>query len=775
MTTLHWLPPYNAAVYVGLLAACAIVLWLARRWASSPLARSWHLILIRAAVLGMLIVLLMNPTEVKEIPSPPHPAEMVYLVDCSQSMGLDRPISRLDQVKETIRQSNPANPSQSSVRLSMFRFGRQLAAVSSLEELRAEDDATQLLNALERLPTRFGGNRPAGVVVFSDGRTTETDGFKEAAEGYRKWKVPLHVVPMTDRGMIGDVAIQELVVPRSAPPGTKVPVHVQISSYGFNGRRAEIRVRPANNQWARPLAAMPVTLAGGPQTHDLLIEPDPTTGEMVIEVTPLAGEAITENNQVPFRIASVLKKLRVIYMEATPSEEYHWLRDALAEDPNIECLAMEVQTQYVSNQRLHRVGDYSQGYPKTREELFKYDVIICSDISRVAFTQEQLEWTVELVAQRGGGFAMVGGNTSFGAGQWDLTIWDQMIPVKMSGERPGSLGNGYTYGDFRVVVPAAAERHPIWRIAEDPRQNIAILNRMPGFHGTNLIDRVKPGATVLGISDRRIPLAGVMPVFACQSFGKGRTFAMMTDTTSTWGAEFESEWGEGDNDNRYYRKFWRNTVKWLAENSIGGNQRLRTETDKVIYRPGQPIQVTAHAYKENLEEAGNFQVVARLKTAGRAEAGQKVDSSFVVEETPLSPGGSEFAYRGKITAPTISALKGSSVASSSSLRSLVLEVIAFDQNRVVGREELDLQILDDSAEFHDLQPDPKRLEEIADLSDGKVLHNTQELSGLLESLKASPGESVISRQPAWDRAPFWCLLLVLLAVEWVFRRYRGLA
>ena len=46
-------------------------------------------------------------------------------------------------------------------------------------------------------------------------------------------------------------------------------------------------------------------------------------------------------------------------------------------------------------------------------------MVICSDIARTAFTPEQLDWTVELVGKRGGGFAMVGGFTSFGSGGWD--------------------------------------------------------------------------------------------------------------------------------------------------------------------------------------------------------------------------------------------------------------------------------------------------------------------------------------------------------------------
>ena len=108
-------------------------------------------------------------------------------------------------------------------------------------------------------------------------------------------------------------------------PARRVPVHVQISSYGFQDRRTEIRIQPADNPAARPLAAFPVTLTGGTQTYDLMVEPDPSIGEMVLEVLPLPGESITENNLVPFRIASQVKKLRVIYMEATLGEEYHWL------------------------------------------------------------------------------------------------------------------------------------------------------------------------------------------------------------------------------------------------------------------------------------------------------------------------------------------------------------------------------------------------------------------------------------------------------------------
>ena len=367
---------------------------------------------------------------------------------------------------------------------------------------------------------------------------------------------------------------RNLSCPATPPRAARLPIRVQLGSYGYDGQRAEIRIRAAGDPPEKSLAVLPITLTGSPQTYELTILPAEDVHQLVVEVPPLAGEAITENNCVPFEIGTRKKKLRVIYMEGTTGGEYRFVRDALVEDPNIECMAMEVQYQYTRDQRLFRVDDPSRGYPATREELFGYDVVICSDASRNAFTQDQLNWTKELVAVRGGGFAMVGGVTSYGAGQWDQTVWDEIIPVKMGADLPGNSGRGYVAAPFGVTVPVEVERHPIWRIVDDPTQNRQVLDRIPMFYGANEINRVKPGATLLGLPDRPLPGVGKMPIFACQSFGLGRTFAMMPDTTIDWGRDWERNWGEGDN--RYFRKFWRNVVTWLGENCAGSNRRLRT-------------------------------------------------------------------------------------------------------------------------------------------------------------------------------------------------------
>ena len=429
------------------------LVWLARCWATSPVARSWWLVVLRSVILIALVILLLNPQRVTERRSPPRPAQVICLVDCSQSMSLDRPVSRLEQVKQALEAARRGLPAAVPVQISTYRFGRQMLPTLVPADLQADDDATLLRESLERLPARFGSERPAAVFVFSDGRTEEPGEFAELAAAYRELGLPIHVYPVGDANVVGDVAIQELVVPRHPPPGVRLPVHVQLGSHGLAGQRAVVRVRPATPPDAKPLAELPITLADGPQTHDLVIGPDLAGGDLVIEVPVLPGEAVAENNRVPFRLASTEKKLRVIYMEATTGGEYRYVRDALVEDRNLECLAIETAYQYTRPQRLHRVGDPARGYPTTREELLRYDVILCSDIDRSAFTPEQLQWTVELVADRGGGFAMIGGVTSFGAGLWDQTIWDRIIPVDMSGNTPASAVPGGPTRPFAWSCP----------------------------------------------------------------------------------------------------------------------------------------------------------------------------------------------------------------------------------------------------------------------------------------------------------------------------------
>jgi uncharacterized membrane protein len=753
---MNWQPLYPIATYVLLAAVIIGLLITARRIAVSTKTRGWILFALRGGVMAALVFLLLNPIDLRETVLPPRPPSVALLVDCSQSMALGVGQSRLEGVKGTIDSVSRWMGTQRPMQLPLFRFGKQLSKVPSVAELNANEDASLLGQALERLPSRIAGDQARAVILFSDGAVPKTEQLAKIATAYRKLKIPIHTMVSDVGDLRGDVAISKLAVPQRVAAGDQATISAVIESRGYDQERLLVTVRPADRPNAAPLASLPITLHDGSTPLELIVTADPSLGDLVIEIPVLEGEAVASNNRIPFRLAERDRELSVLYMEGTSGGEYRWLRDALQEDSDIRCVPMVVNNQYATRPSLQRVEDRFRGFPATREELFKFDVVICSDILRGAFTPEQIQWTVELVDKRGGGFVMIGGHTSFGSGNWDSTSWDQLIPFDMTNRRD------YLNQSFSVTVPAGAQSHPIWQLLEDPEKNRAALEAMPRFTGTNLISRVKPAATLLGRTSTPLSRVGIMPVFACETFGRGRTFAMSTDTTQSWGRYFESQWGEGDN--RYYRKFWRNVIRWLAENSRASQRRLIVHTDQVIYSPGEPIQVVAEAFDRDFRSTTDYRVTARLVSADSEELDETetaADQAVTMHAQPTLE---------HYTAAVPAMLTARKLDVSNPMQKATLIVTAWEGDQEVAVESVPLQLLHDSSEWLRPQSQPETLRMVAEAGGGGLLSSDRELRRLLQSFDATPGEVLVHKLPLWDRWPVWAFLLGLLAIEWTLRR-----
>jgi uncharacterized membrane protein len=261
-------------------------------------------------------------------------------------------------------------------------------------------------------------------------------------------------------------------------------------------------------------------------------------------------------------------------MEATGDQEIFYLKHALEDETGIQVKALfydqrgnagSARNEIVyldqrNGDKVYRVQHSRHGYPQTLEGLLQYDVIICSDVARSAFTDEQMNNTVRFVQEYGGGFVMIGGQTSFGAGFYDKTPLQKIIPVEMADSRDNKDG------EFQVQIPAEAFGHPIMKLSVNAGESSAAWEKLPPFFGFNRVDRAKLGATVLWQHPLDRGAHGPRVLLAVQEVGKGRAMAFTTDTTAAWGKLFEQSWG---NNARYYRQFWVNSARWLAANRVG--------------------------------------------------------------------------------------------------------------------------------------------------------------------------------------------------------------
>ena len=557
------LPPISVTAVVALFSALlggALVL----RWMLGPsnaVSRRWSLWMLRAAILVIVAVVLLNPVRVDELPGPVQRPEVFYLVDSSASMQMGNPRSRWDEILRLIRESYQMAAS-SPAAIKPFRFGQRLAAIddpsqigivpssmftpvslntgskegSSGRTLAPNDGDTRLLAALRQISSRFGRVPPQSIVLFSDGRAHDDVGLEQMAAEFARLKVPIHVVPVGDMTRGGDVAVAAVVAPPRVRKFTEVEIQVFIRSYGYDGKRSEVQLLEIveGGPVGRTLSSLPITLQSGFQSVSLPMRTDLSTRKLRVAIPALPDEVSADNNQVDSDMGIDRTKIRVLYVEGSSqplqqvriADKYQLrgafsdLKQALTEDEDVECVVLVSQGGYG---QLVRMAEYSQvdgvrGFPSTVAELAAFDAIILSNVSAQSFTEKQLEWIDQWIGQRGGGLCMVGGENSFASGGWANTRLAAMLPVEMLPESfdwvPGET--------VRIVPELPASPHALWNLLADEKQNREVVAKFPVVTGINRLAAARPNLTsVLATT----PVSG-QPVVRDEGFSSSSPFSV---------------------------------------------------------------------------------------------------------------------------------------------------------------------------------------------------------------------------------------------------------
>lgn len=833
-STIHWASPYS----LGLLAALALAGlagFVLLRWASGrPIepARRRGLLLLRLAIVALIALILFNPVRVDVTPGTVERPKVFYLLDASQSMALGKGTTRWDQVVETIRSVDRKSDPVSGAQVSAFRFGSRLAAVDAPfwrphegpsafhgqpgQALAAAptppvgdapapaptDADTLLADSLEGLANRFGQSPPQAVVVFSDGRARDPERADVIARAYGRMKIPVHVVPVGDEQVGGDIAIVSMVAPNTVRKYTHVAAQVFVRSYGYNGKRAELKIVTLgpDGKPGSVLAHVPIVLPEGLTSFPISFESDNEDHRIAALIDVQPGEVSSSNNMFTADLAIDHTKIRVLYLEGATDRfvtkrgaagvpglqirgAYASLQDALMEDADIECTAILPAGAGGDFSALVRADERSRGLPETPSELFAYDALILSNVPREALSDQHLAWLEEWIGRRGGGLCMVGGPNSFSAGNWGATPVGKMLPVELSAD-----GADWTDGLTSLQPVAGRSLHPIWHISSDENQNRAILKTMPDFLGHNRIGHPKSAAEVLAGAASSAAGAESFPGIVVQPFGRGRSMAMSTAITRRYATDFTQSWG--GNDARYYKKFWRNTIYWLTENSSIGRRRLLAETDKRLYRPGEPIAIQARTFDENAAATLDYRVAVSVEPRSASDVSSddsplrrpavKMLPADEQARVPMLPWGEEFDLARNAPDKSYAALlpiidAKSAPAGVALTQGLRIELTAYENNTQVDSTALEVQILDDPSEQQNPLPDHDLLRRVAERSGGRVLKGADDLASMLAHLPRVVGPTEVKRAPIWSRWWLLGLLLVLLTTEWVWRRRLGLA
>ena len=372
------------------------------------------------------------------------------------------------------------------------------------------------------------------------------------------------------------------------------------------------------------------------------------------------------------------------------------------------------------------------GFPKDPETLFKYDAIVLDDLEAKFFTEDQKSLVQQFVSRRGGGLLMLGGQESFGSGDYDRTQIGEMLPVYLDQVKP-------VFGaQFALNLTREGWLQPWVRIESTESEERKRLAAMPKFKTLNLAQSIKPGATVLASvmteGEREFPALVVQP------FGKGRTGAMMIGDLWRWHLK-------SDEKNQDLLKAWRQTLRWLVSDVP---RRVEVEV-KRKNDANRTAEIVVRVRDENFNPFDNASVAIEVETPDGKSielAGEPSDNepgAYLVNFVSGAPG----SYCAKVA------------------------VTSEDGSDIEAREAG--WVSDpDSEEFQSLEPNLQFLEALAKRSGGEVVE-LDELDSFVESLEFREVPITETRtNPWWHRWPIFALAIGLLVAEWGVRRLRGM-
>ncbi|MBI3417323.1 MAG: hypothetical protein HY043_18685 [Verrucomicrobia bacterium] len=771
MIQFTYLPETRWLIGLGLLIAALV--FASYYWAKgrSKWSRRAWLLGLRWLTIVAVIVCLLDPQWVEAIKHQ-QKSRVAVLLDTSRSMGSkDVPQGRLGAAKNWLQQNlSPIVPP--SVAVSYYTFNQSLTPLPALDSASPTGGVTALADALEKLLAVPNDDPLTAVILCSDGIENARKDPEAVARAYRRKGIPIHTLTAGTTNDVQDIVVENVQVKRAVPNEAPTRVAVTVRAAGYRNRTVPVQIV----QNKQVVAAKEVALTGGTQKIEMDFTPR-QKGFQIYEasIPSQNGEWTASNNRRSFGLEVVDPTIRVIYMEGTPQQpgspipEWKYLKDALQSDTNIQVKVLYrkhgvggqvlnvAKSDPETGERIYPVEHPTQGFPQTLAELLKYDVVIHSDIRKESFTPEQLQNIARLVQEFGGGFVMIGGNSAFGKGGYHRTILDRIIPVAMDQE------NDSQAHPFRMRVPANAWTHPLMALGATREETETIwTKKLPPFYGLNLVDRAKPGAIVLGENPNHRNGYGSAVVLAVQDIGKGRSMAFTSDTTRTWGKDFETIWGERGTasmslnerncDSRYYRQFWVNAVHWLAAARTRTNSPVALELANSYCLPTEQITASVKVRDKEQREISTASVMLTLSVEGKTNATfpAKFDAasrSYIAEiSTPVA---------GNFTVMATATLKGEKLGEDKQL--LVCEAV--------------------DREMAELRARPDIMANIARASGGQVVSSdakdTAKLAYSFDSLP--PATTEYHRTPLWDKGWWLAAILGLLTTEWVVRRINGMA
>lgn len=607
-------PPWLLAAALGMAALALYFSWRGYRRSASR-KRRFALFSLRFGAVGTALFIFLQPGEECRTVTR-RPTTLIVALDTSRSMSVTdrgKAGSRLQRGQRAVQRLVDAMAQRGAEhRVEVFAFDESARPVTTaeLEGFVADGDATRTQESLETVLSRRSRDDLAAVVIVSDGAdngilqqlqagaatagpatpagarpgapAAPTPGAEPADEGRSKAEknaegffaslgAPVHGVIIGEREGLRDVAVAGVRADPLVFVHNAFEIDVDISVRGYAPMTLPVTLRRDETVVTTQVVR---TRPGEALYHvSFKIQPE-RVGKFLYSITipEQAGEATVENNRRDLAIKVIRDKIRVLQVVGRPSWDERNMRRLLKRNPNVDLISFFI-LRTPTDLTLVPPSELSLIPFPTRElfteQINTFDLVIFQNFDfRPYEMKPYLAHVRRYVLEHGGAFAMVGGDISFGSGGYAGTELAEILPVTLP---PATATDLLDTQRFKPLLTGDGKRHPVLRLVPG-EANEAAWASLPELEGVNVVSGLRPGASALLRHPKLRAGDELMPVVAAMDVGKGRSLAVMTDTTWHWafagGERSEAAQGAGPGVPRSaarfpYQTFWNNAIRWL--------------------------------------------------------------------------------------------------------------------------------------------------------------------------------------------------------------------
>lgn len=705
------------------LGLAVMTIWSYGRTAGNlPLWKRLLLLALRLSGIALVLLILLQPSSIENIPLPAHDRVTLVAVDSSRSMNTADAgkLTRFDAARELIWDAGLASRANggAAADVRLFEFAGNASPITGpLADLKADGRTTEINTSVMTMLDSLGpGQSARGLFLLTDGHDFEMVNPEKTALEARTRQTPIYAVTLG-----GDTTVRNV----SVRMGSFEPFYYAKQTIRLTGL-----IRPLGCPYetleatllreGKPVQTKPVVVH---EEQELPVQFDVTEAtpgqyEYEIRVAPVPGQVSTANNSAVTYVNVIDKRVRVLVLEGEPYWDTTFLQRSLRRDDrlDVDCVISYAR----KHLRLIQSGSDTDKFklPATVDDWRRYDLVFLGKGINSILSSSQIDALEEYVDQ-GGVLVFTRGDAL--AGNLDKEMqpvaWGNLAR-RSSTVRVARDGGGVP--PFEILAEAASQ---------DPGQ-------MPQILGVSAATDRKPlAATMAELDD-----APVLPAMVQRRYGSGQVLSVGVDGLWRWAFNAKTEAG-----NTVFDRFWDQTVLWLiAGSDLMPQSRFTLRADTANVLLGEKIHF--HVARRDQHDALTpvpVKITADGKELATVTCEQQSgdDKRLSADYLPEQPG--RYSAQARLPDGTTQTVR----------------FIAYEDN----------------LEETNVAADPDYLRRLCEASGGRALR-PEELAPTLKSLEATPDEpSFRTRKISlWDRAWYFWLIGGLFGADWYLRRKWGL-